>query len=196
MESQALHRKETIIFTAIDVINEFGIQNVSTKEIAKRLCISEATIFKHYKTKNDLLLAVLDHYSQYDSDIFASSRERMENPLEALKFYVKAYIEYYENYPSITAITLAYDIMACDPELGDKIKGIFFKRTSFLRELVEAAKKADQFHPDTDTEKLADIILGSIRLICLKWRLNQYSFSLKEYTFSTLQMVLDAFGIK
>lgn len=196
MEPNVLHRKETLVFTTIDVINEFGVQGVSTKEVAKRQGIAESTIFKHYKSKNELLLAVLDYYAQYDSDIFISAKDKINNPLEAIIFLLKAYTEYYENYPAITAITQAYDVMACDPELGERVKSIYSIRILFMKELVEAAVYAGQLDPNTDPEKLTDIIWGTSTAICLKWRFSGYGFPLKEYTLSTVQTILDAFSSK
>jgi hypothetical protein len=138
----------------------------------------------------------LDFYTKYDSDIIISTREKMSNPLEAIIFYFKAYTEYYENYPAITAINQAYDVIACNDELKKKVKDIFVNRTSFTKELIDAAKEAGQICPDADSEQLADIIYGVNASICLKWRFNGYNFSLKEQTLSAVKTVLKAFGNK
>ncbi|HWQ42004.1 MAG TPA: helix-turn-helix domain-containing protein [Desulfosporosinus sp.] len=53
----------------IEVIDEQGLQGLTTREVAKKQDISESTIFKHYKSKNELILAVLDYFSQYDQAI-------------------------------------------------------------------------------------------------------------------------------
>lgn len=196
MELSVLHRKQTIVFTTIDIINEFGIQGVSTREIAKRQGIAESTIFKHFKTKSDILLAVLDFYAQYDSDIIISTKYRIENPIEAILFYIRAYTEYYENYPAITAITQAYDVISYDSELSGKVRSIFFTRTDFIKELVEAAKNAGQLNPHTDTEQLKDIIWGTNTAICLRWRFDRYSFSLTEQTLAAIKAILQAFNSK
>ncbi|MDD4730008.1 MAG: NAD(+)--rifampin ADP-ribosyltransferase [Dysgonamonadaceae bacterium] len=56
-----LHRKERLIRTAIEIVDEIGIQGLTTKEIAKRQDVSEATLFRHFASKNELLKAVLDY---------------------------------------------------------------------------------------------------------------------------------------
>jgi AcrR family transcriptional regulator len=194
MEYDILHRRISIVLTTIDVINEFGIQGFSTREIAKRLGVSEGTIFKHFKTKNELILAVLEHYSQYDFDIMISAK-RKENFLDKVMFFIKAFAEYYENYPQITAITQAYDVLAYDPVLGEKIKSISRARVNFMMELLEEGKAEGKVAPDINVEKLTHIIFGSFQSICLKWRLEQNKFSLKEYILSTVDMILKAFII-
>jgi len=90
-----LHRKERIILTTIDVINEYGIQGISTREVAKRQGITEAAVFKHFPRKVDLLNAVLDFYAQYDKDISMSSLQQKDY-LQAIFYFVTRYAEYYE----------------------------------------------------------------------------------------------------
>lgn len=194
MDDKAMYRKESIVLNTIDVINEFGVHSVSTKEVAKRMGVSEGTIFKHFPKKNNLIHAVLEHYSQYDDDIFITSRTNKIHPKEAIIFYVDSYMTYYENYPAITAITQAFDVLRYIPELEDKAKSIFNSRLRFMKELVEEAQKRGVICKDADSDELADILTSTCRGICLKWRMNNFSFPLKEKTLNAVCMLLDAFS--
>src|SRR5690554_3673662 len=122
-----LHRKDSIVLTTIDVINEYGIQGVSTREVAKREGISEAAVFKHFHRKSELIHAVIDYYAQNDYQIMAATRMQTD-PKGAILFYVAAYADYFENYPQITAITLSYEVLACDPHYRNKIRNIYYSR--------------------------------------------------------------------
>ncbi|SNS13821.1 transcriptional regulator, TetR family [Anaerovirgula multivorans] len=188
-----LHRKERIILSTIEVINELGIQGLSTREIAKREGISEGTIFKHFQSKNQLLLAVLDYYSQYDSDIVKSINLKNLEPIDAILYFVDAYATYYESYPAITVISQSYDVLSYNPKLTNKIKDIFLGRIKTMETLVKEGQTLGEIHPNADAEKLASMILGSFRIICLKWRMEEYKFPLKEYILSALKMLLDEF---
>jgi AcrR family transcriptional regulator len=196
MDLTLIHRKESLILTAVEIINELGIQGLSTREIAKRQGVSEGTIFRHYKSKSELMIGVLDHYSQYDSDIMITARQKKENPLEAIIYFVNAYAEYYKNYPEIISISQNYDVFARDPELQEKIKIIYNNRTTFMEELIEEVKKQGKFSTYVESEKLTNVILGSFSSICMKWRFNNQNFDLKEYSISTIKMILDAFIIR
>jgi len=193
MVNSLLHRKESLILTTIDVFNELGIRGLSTREIAKRQGVSEATLFRHYKSKNELLLAVLDYYAQFDADIVKSIELKELLPREAIEFWVNSYIEYYENYPAITAITQAYDVLAYDAILAVKIKEIFNYRSEMLTMLIEKAKEAGEIKAETESTYLSDIIIGFKKLNCLKWRLSGFNYSLKDSTMETLKMLLDSF---
>ncbi|MEQ3593543.1 TetR/AcrR family transcriptional regulator [Bacillus albus] len=52
-------RQMHILEAAVDMFGEKGYASTSTSEIAKRAGVAEGTIFRYYKTKKDLLLAVV-----------------------------------------------------------------------------------------------------------------------------------------
>jgi AcrR family transcriptional regulator len=190
-----LHRKESIILATIDVIDEFGFRGLSTREVAKRVGISEPAIFKHFKTKGELILAVVEHFSQYDSDVIQSIRAKKLEPVKAIICFIETYATYYENYPAITAITQNFDLLRTDPNLSDKIQNIVTTRTSFITEMARQASSG-KVNTDQFCENLGVTIMGLTREWCLLWRLSGYNFSLKERMVSNLNMILEAFHLK
>lgn len=189
-----LHTKECLILATIEVIHENGLQGLTTRAVAKKQGISESTIFKHYKNKNELIIAVLGHFSQYDTAIIESIKSKDLHPIEAITLFVDSYVTYYENYPEITSVVLGYEGLVREPELCDIVKGIFNDRTSNMKYLIEEAKRKRNFKEDLDCENLTDVIIGLERVIILNWRINNYSFSLRERTLATLKTVLGTFS--
>ncbi|PYG84355.1 TetR family transcriptional regulator [Ruminiclostridium sufflavum DSM 19573] len=191
-----MDRKDSLILTAIEILDEFGIQGLSTREIAKRQGVSEATLFRHYNKKSDLILAMLDFDSKYDSDIMTTVKIKKLKLRAAIIFFINSYAEYYENYPAVTAVSQAYNVLACDPQFAGKVKNAFFAKLCFIQEIIMEAQKAGELSRGIDSESLSYLIWGSFMSICLNWRFNKYNFSLKECTLSTLEMTLDSFEIK
>lgn len=196
MELYGLHRKDSLILTAIELLDELGVQGLSTRAIANRQSVSEATLFRHYKSKNDLLLAMIDEDSKYDGDIFSTVSINKMPPRNAITFFFNSIAEYYENYPAITAIQQAYDVLSYEPVLADRIKKAFNTRIDFLKSLIAEAQATGEIDSAVDSEKLSYVIWGSFTIICLSWRFSIYNFSLKKYVLTTLEMTLDAFAVK
>lgn len=48
-----------ILEAAVEVFAEKGFASSSTQEIAKKAKVAEGTIFRHFKTKKDLLLSIV-----------------------------------------------------------------------------------------------------------------------------------------
>lgn len=194
MDDLMAFRKETILLNTIDVVNESGFQALSTKEIAKRSGVSEATIFKYYPRKNHLINAVLEHYSQYDSDIFYAALNRSGSPREAIIFFIDSYATYYQNYQAITAVLQAYDTLRIIPGLESKVEEIVTGRLVVMKRLIERAKDAGELGKDVDSGRLAEVLISALRGICLKWRMSGFGFSFRDECLGTANMLLDAFG--
>lgn len=188
-----LHRKEQLIITTIDIIDELGIQKLTTREIAKRQDVSEATIFRHFKNKNDLIIAVLDYFIQFDADILQSAKLHNLQATDSLKYLIRSYAEYYENYPAITSILQIFDVLRYEEDLLNKIVEIQKSRTEMLMQLLESAQKAGEIRQDVDVSILAVMISGCFREICFNWRLEKCQFSLRERTQASVELLLKAF---
>lgn len=185
-----IHTKEKIILESINVIHEFGIHSLSTREVARRIGITEPAIFKHYKTKSDLILAILDHFSQYDADILQSISTRKVSPLEAIRESVDTIGSYYSNYPAITALTQNYDILQNDVIYKEKVKFILNTRTNFVSEMIEKAKQIGDIRKEIDSHSMGIAIVGTLRELCLHWRMNEYNFSLRDAMISSVETLL------
>lgn len=193
MEISLLHRRESIIISIIETLNEVGIQNLSTRLIAEREGVSEGTLFRHFKNKNEMMVAVIDHFSQFDHSIIQTTINRGLSPVETIYYFITAYAEYYENYPAITVIVQAYDSLMHDPDLSDQVKAIITKRSDFLIETIERGRGDGSIKASTDSQLLEHLITGASNDICLKWRMEKFSFSIKERVTAMLEMLLEGF---
>jgi AcrR family transcriptional regulator len=191
MDLSGSQRREYIVLTAIDLLHEYGINNISTKEIARRLGMSEGVIFKTFPKKNDILIAILEQFSKFDKDIFQTATEKSDNPIEGLLFILDHILVYYENYPAITS---AYDILASVkgvPEIEEKSLEIILNRHGAIGKLVKNAQQMGLIDQSHDSDLLADNILYIFTGSCIKWRLTNYEFSLKDRTLQSITLFLD-----
>lgn len=58
-ENELTEKQKKIIAAAIESFAEKGFAATSTSEIAKKAGVAEGTIFRHYKTKKELLLSIV-----------------------------------------------------------------------------------------------------------------------------------------
>lgn len=54
-------RRKQIVHVAMSLFSERGFRGATTKEIAQAAGVSEAIIFRHFATKEDLYSAIIDH---------------------------------------------------------------------------------------------------------------------------------------
>ncbi len=62
-------RRRVIVEAAVALFSQKGFRGTTTKEIAEAAGCSEATIFKHFATKNELYSAILETKSRIDETV-------------------------------------------------------------------------------------------------------------------------------
>ncbi|MFN4197052.1 MAG: TetR/AcrR family transcriptional regulator [Caldimicrobium sp.] len=99
--------KEKLLKAALELFSEKGYLGATTKEIAKRASVSEPTLFRHFKNKNNLFIAVLEHYS-FLPKLRELIKELENKPLkEALKDIAQAFITQLNSKKALIRIMLA-----------------------------------------------------------------------------------------
>lgn len=192
MISSLLHRKENVVLTAIEIIDQLGLSGLSTREIASRQAISEGTLFKHFRNKNEIILAVLEHYCKFDQDIEETIRLRGLQGLAAIRFFLDSLATYYENYPAVTAVVTMFGMGGLDAAIVEKLEAIGDNRCRLIREgLVEAQQNAE-LDAAADCDIVTGILIGSWRVVCLDWRRRSYGFSLQERLALTYETIFRA----
>ncbi|OZV24402.1 TetR family transcriptional regulator [Streptococcus sobrinus] len=81
--------KKRSLATAIELFASQGFDGTSTLQIAAQAGVSQATIFKYFKTKEDLLLAILEPVIPKIKDEFFSNLLAYEKLQEAVHFLVQ-----------------------------------------------------------------------------------------------------------
>jgi len=78
--------RERILNVAYELFSRRGIRAVGTEEVIERAGVAKATLYRHFATKNDLVLAVLQRREEIWTHglIEAQSRERGNTPEEQL----------------------------------------------------------------------------------------------------------------
>lgn len=117
----------------MELIAEKGYANTSTSEIAKRAGVAEGTIFRHYRTKKDLLIAIVTPtIVEFSVPLFAEKMvETVFQPTHAslkdlLYHFVKNRFEFAEANVAVLKITLQE--MAFYPEIQATFKKNFMEK--------------------------------------------------------------------
>ena len=188
MNSPLITRRESIVLTSIDIIDEIGIEALSIRTIASREKIVESSIYKHFKSKEEIILEVLDYYSKYDESLMDTIQFNHYGAKESIIFFIESLITNYEAHPALTSITQSFEALKNSSPAVDKARDIFFKRIAFISSLVKEAKSEGVFSQSLSNEFIATTIVGIKRTVLTEWRMSNYSFKLKE---RALKYILD-----
>lgn len=85
-------RRQDILQAAINIFTEKGYNGSTTAEIARAAGVAEGTIFRHFPTKKDLLIAVLKP-KILDGIIYLDKQHKEASPVEFFRCFLKNRME-------------------------------------------------------------------------------------------------------
>jgi AcrR family transcriptional regulator len=136
---QTASAHERILSTAYDLFTRRGIRAVGTDEVIKRAGVAKATLYRHFPTKDDLVLAVLQRREQLWTHelVEAQSSWRGNTPEEQLLAIFDVFHDWFqqrEDFEGCSFINVLLE-MGVDHPAGqasvsylDNIRGIVRRR--------------------------------------------------------------------
>ncbi|HHW66325.1 MAG: hypothetical protein PWP07_908 [Epulopiscium sp.] len=184
-------RRDSIILAAIDIISENGIQGLSTKKIAEKQGISESLLYKHFDKLDDVLVAVLEYFSQFDSMIANTVIKKDISCKDKIIEYIKSFVELYETYPALASIILNYEVLTHYDHTRQMITEIFTNRLRFITQVIEIGQERGEIGHYYTAQELTDIIKGIMLATTFRWKITGYTCQLKDSVLTTIRKVLE-----
>jgi AcrR family transcriptional regulator len=97
-ESPSGGLREACVATARALIAEKGIEQLSLRDVARRLGVSHQAPYKHYPSRDHLLAEVIRRCFQ-DLAAALSARERFDDPVQDLRSLGRQYLSYSLTHP-------------------------------------------------------------------------------------------------
>lgn len=190
MDKSFLKRKQSFIITAIQILDELGVTGLTTREIAKREGVTEPALYRQFKSKDEVIVALIEELSKYDEYIINTVQENEMGFMEGILYYAKVYAEYYQGYSQIVSVIYAIDYYKNNSEAKKKMETMFERRYNFLKNFIEKAKERNEISFEISSDQLADIISGTIHSITYFWKNTDSSQNLKEKIENALKFIL------
>ncbi|MFI1018773.1 TetR/AcrR family transcriptional regulator [Streptomyces sp. NPDC020965] len=105
-EGLAVSRREEILIEAIRLFDERGFQSVSTDDIGEAAGASGPSIYKHFPTKTDLLVAAVVRGGEQRRTGTASALAGNGTPRETLERLLRSYIEFARGQSHLIALLI------------------------------------------------------------------------------------------
>ncbi len=186
-------RQEEIIEQAIKLIDQKGIQGLTIKNLSKSIGISEPAIYRHFESKTDIVLSVLEILNDA-AGMLSGMVETMEGTaMDKIRFIFDKMISLFLDNPSLVSVIFAEEIFKNETVLKNKIVGVMNKNEETLEKIIKSGQEKGTINKALDFHSVALIIMGSFRLLVKRWQMNNFKFSLKkeaENLMNTVEMLI------
>ncbi|HHE40559.1 MAG TPA: TetR/AcrR family transcriptional regulator [Candidatus Cloacimonetes bacterium] len=171
-------RQKEIIEVALELINEKGIQGLTIKNLSKKIGITEPAIYRHYDSKTDILIAVLDLFKQNTEQLFEKELQNEGKAMGKIEHLLTNHFTSFSATPSLVSVIFSEEIFRNEAILIDKIAEIIEKNDKILTTIIVNGQKTGELRTDIEAKYLSVIIMGTLRLFVKKWQFSAFSYNL------------------
>lgn len=180
MNPEITERQKEIINVSLEIIAEGGIQALTIKNLANKIGFAESAIYRHYKNKIQILLAILEFFKQNSESFFTSQLNSTEPSSVIIEHLFLNHFKKFSATPSLVAVIFSEEIFRNEVELTDKVKEIMDKNITSLKTIIENGQSKGEFRADINSSHLSVMIMGSLRMFVKQWHMSGHKFSLIE----------------
>jgi AcrR family transcriptional regulator len=182
-----LVRREQIIEASRKLIMRYGSEHVTVRRIAAEIGISEGALYRHFKSKKEVLFFLIRHIEEnLVGDL--QKRPPPKNILSILENKLRNHLSSIRQRKGMSFLVIAEIISLGDKELNKRVLEVLSKYISNIRKLLLEGIKTGEIRQDIDPEMVATSFFGTMQGLVTIWALSNYNFNL-EKKFSTFWSV-------
>jgi AcrR family transcriptional regulator len=173
-------RKKQIMDAARKLIMRAGSEHVTVRNMAKEVGISEAAIYRHFKSKTEILSFLADSVADgllHDIDMAGSVGFTSVDIIDEI---LKTHLSRIEQRRGLSFLVLAEIISFGDKSLNRKVSDNIQIYVERLRLLLADGVRAGLVREDVDLEAASLLLFGMIQGLVNIWALSGYKFDLTE----------------
>ena len=175
MNNDLSERQKEIIKASLELIAEKGIQGLTIKNLSKKIGLAESAIYRHYESKTQILIAILDSISEQTTP---NGSTKVESVINHLEQKLRNNFQTFTANPALVSVIFAEDLFQNEALLVEKTKAKVEKSISEVAKLIKVGQQKGEIRNDIDSEQLAIMINGSVRMLVKQWKMSDYSFDL------------------
>lgn len=171
-------RQEQIISESIKLIDVKGIQGLTIKNLSKAIGISEPGIYRHFDSKTEILLSILNNFKEMAVMLSEMMGSYDATAIEKIRFMFSKMLELFSETPSMVSVIFSEEIFKNEEILKNRIVEILNLHGQTLENIISEGQSQKNIRKDVDKKSLALITMGSFRMLVKKWDLNNHNFDL------------------
>jgi len=180
MKTTLSKRQSEIIDAAIKLIGEGGIQALTIKNLSAEIGVAEAAIYRHFKSKIEVLSTLLDFLGHIIVSHYESVGVMKADSFTKINKMISGQLKLFAENPPYALVILSDGLYKNEKSLHDKIFQIMQKAKSTFINIIEEGQKSGEIRTDIASDQIAFVIMGSVRLKVNQWSMSGFSFDLQE----------------
>lgn len=173
-------RQLEIIEAAGRILTSSGVKGLTIKNLAKEMKFSESAIYRHFYSKEDIIVGMLNYLAESMDERLAKAVHADDTPDDKLRSLFRNRLDFFKKHPHFVVAVFSDGLMEESGRINEAIFKIMNVMKKHLMPIIREGQQKGIFTNAVSAEELIHIIMGTFRLQKLKWRIAGFKFDLKK----------------
>lgn len=172
-------RQLEIIEASGKLLTEKGVSGLTIKNIAKEMEFSESAVYRHFKSKEDIIIAMLNYLAE-SMNLRLAKICKSDIPAEQKLIEVfQSQLDFFEANPNFVVAVFSDGLFEESEKINSAIQRIMAVNMKNVVPVIAEGQKTGEFIGTMKPEELMHIVMGSFRLQMYKWRVSNMKFDIQ-----------------
>lgn len=171
-------RQQEIIESAGKLLMQKGVKGLTTKNLALEMNFSESALYRHFKNKEDIIVLLLDYLGSNIKERLNIISEKKLTSEEKLKQLFSSQFEFFNQNTHFVVAILSEGLFDESEKINQSIMKIIHYKMELITKIIEVGKENNEFTKSIETQEIVHIIMGSFRMMMLKWKFSKFETNL------------------
>ena len=184
-------RQKEIIDSAGRILTQSGVSGLTTKKLAKEMGFSEAAIYRHFSSKEEIILSLLRYLGENMDSRLAEVIHSGANPEENLLGVFRSQFQFFEQNPHFVVAVFSDGLLEESEQINQAILNLMQIKMKYLMPIILAGQQEGYFTRKVSADELVHITLGAFRLHMFKWRISNFKMNIQQSGTQMIQSILN-----
>lgn len=184
-------RQLEIIEAAGQLVTEDGFAALTTKRLAERMHFTEAALYRHFKSKEEILVTMLHHLAENIDERLGRVADEHTDTVERVRAMFDSQFTYFQKNPQYLMAIFATGMLEASHGIDTGIERIMVAKRRHLLNAIKDGQRSGDFTSDHSAETIGHILMGTFRLHMLQWRMSARSFDVRRKGMALIAATLD-----
>jgi len=173
-----LERQQQIVEAARKIITHRGMEHLTVRALAESLGLSQAALYRHVKSRQAILLLVLQDIETTLLHAVGEAQKRKGSALERLRQTLNAHLSYSERRRGVGFLVINEALRNESRELRTRAGALVESYLELIKKVLLEGQEEGGIRDDIDVELAARLFFGMVQSNVTLWALQSRAFPL------------------
>ncbi len=173
-------RQLEIIEAAGKILTSSGVSGLTIKNLAKEMKFSESAIYRHFESKEEIIIAMLDYLSETMDELLRNSIRSNDKPEVKFKSVFQNLIDFFIKNPQFVVAVFSDGLMEESQRINQNLLKLMNVVMKYLMPVIMEGQQNGVFTNTLTTEEMMHIVMGTYKLQMFKWKTTGFQFDIER----------------